>query len=394
MSDLLPTTIYDLGYSKSLLKIDSFYDEPAILKEKTGNLLPPTLLSSGQLVENLNFGESDYNGSLRSGDIAWNKDTGVITGGTGVLIYRGGIIGASAGVVTFSLDSETGDAVFSGTITSSAIYSAFISTDPAGSTGERVVINNADNTISFYNSSNAVVAQLGGGTLIGTALRIVLDSVTAVGVRVDSAHSADIGFQYISSGNYAQAGVNIQLTGATNSGTGVNINHEGTGGEGIKIDVTNGARGILLQNTAAGEALYISSTAGESIFINHSSDSHIGIEVLYSGRQNAIYVESTDTAATQSALLITGNFADSSLSIIEFKRTSAGRILDINTSINSSIEVVGLRMNLANAGSGLEYAFEFNGSEIASGAVSGTQDRKIRIFTASGDLGFIPIYDS
>ena len=72
--------------------------------------------SSKAMLKGFDFGSTDYSGALKSGDIAWNTTTGAITGGSGVLVYRGGIIGAKAGVAKFTLSASTGDATFAGTL--------------------------------------------------------------------------------------------------------------------------------------------------------------------------------------------------------------------------------------------------------------------------------------
>ncbi len=70
--------------------------------------------SAKKILSDFNFGTTDYSGALKAGDITWNTTTGAITGGSGIAIYRKGIVGASAGVTTFSIDATTGDATFAG----------------------------------------------------------------------------------------------------------------------------------------------------------------------------------------------------------------------------------------------------------------------------------------
>ena len=69
-----------------------------------------------RMLSDFTFGTTDYSGALKSGTITWNTTTGAITGGDGVLVYRGGIIGASAGVATFAIDAATGAATFAGAL--------------------------------------------------------------------------------------------------------------------------------------------------------------------------------------------------------------------------------------------------------------------------------------
>lgn len=72
--------------------------------------------SAKTMLAGFTFGAADYAGALNSGTITWNTTTGAITGGSGVLVYRGGIIGAAAGVATFTIDSATGAATFAGAL--------------------------------------------------------------------------------------------------------------------------------------------------------------------------------------------------------------------------------------------------------------------------------------
>lgn len=54
-------------------------------------------------------------GGIRTGSVTWNNTTGVVTGGTGVVMTQNGITAAKAGVTTFSL-TAAGDALFAGSI--------------------------------------------------------------------------------------------------------------------------------------------------------------------------------------------------------------------------------------------------------------------------------------
>jgi len=89
--------------------------------DASGNLITDILnarlnSSAKTLLAGFTFGAADYAGAVSSGTITWNTTTGALTGGSGVLLYRGGIIGASGGVATFVIDATTGDATFAGTL--------------------------------------------------------------------------------------------------------------------------------------------------------------------------------------------------------------------------------------------------------------------------------------
>jgi hypothetical protein len=74
---------------------------------------------SKKILSDFDFGTTDYAGAVKSGTIAWNS-SGVYTSGTGVAVYRGGIVGANGTEVTFSISSATGNATFKGTVTATA----------------------------------------------------------------------------------------------------------------------------------------------------------------------------------------------------------------------------------------------------------------------------------
>lgn len=72
--------------------------------------------SAKTILSGFNFGAVDYAGAVNAGNVTWNTTTGAITGGSGVLVYRGGIVGVNTGATTFSIDSTTGAATFAGTL--------------------------------------------------------------------------------------------------------------------------------------------------------------------------------------------------------------------------------------------------------------------------------------
>ena len=87
----------------------------------SGNLITDVInarldTDSKKVLSDFNFGTTNYAGAVKSGDITWNTTTGAVTGGSGVVVYRAGIIGAAAGVTTFSIDATTGSATFAGTL--------------------------------------------------------------------------------------------------------------------------------------------------------------------------------------------------------------------------------------------------------------------------------------
>lgn len=102
----------------------------------SGNLVTDVIntkinTSAKNILSDFNFGTTDYAGAVKAGDITWNTTTGAITGGSGIVVYRGGIVGAKAGVATFSIDASTGDATFAGAL--SAATGTFVGSVSIGS---------------------------------------------------------------------------------------------------------------------------------------------------------------------------------------------------------------------------------------------------------------------
>lgn len=64
--------------------------------------------------------EPNNTGAMKVGTISWSPTTGALTGGTGIAWTEWGIIGASGGQATFSIQTTTGAAIFKGDITGGA----------------------------------------------------------------------------------------------------------------------------------------------------------------------------------------------------------------------------------------------------------------------------------
>lgn len=106
------------------------------------------------ILKDFTFASTDYSGALKTGDITWNTTTGAITGGSGIVINKGGIVGAASGVATFTISGTTGSASFSGSITASTITGTTITggTVQTAATGSRVTLSG--NYLNAIDSSN------------------------------------------------------------------------------------------------------------------------------------------------------------------------------------------------------------------------------------------------
>lgn len=72
--------------------------------------------ASKTILSDWTFESTDYAGAFKSGNVTWSTVTGLVTGGTGIVINDRGIIGAASGVATFTIDATTGNATFAGTL--------------------------------------------------------------------------------------------------------------------------------------------------------------------------------------------------------------------------------------------------------------------------------------
>jgi hypothetical protein len=158
------------GMTKIAAKAVINYDGTAVFKSSTGATLINSGATDGNFVNIVNtalnsatktilsdftFQATDYAGAFKAGNPTWDEITGLITGGSGVLINARGILGANAGVPTFTLDATTGNATFAGTlsapsgtlgtITAGTITGATIQT---ASSGYRVRLSNS-NKVEF-----------------------------------------------------------------------------------------------------------------------------------------------------------------------------------------------------------------------------------------------------
>jgi hypothetical protein len=130
--------------------------------------------SSKKILSDFDFGSTDYAGAVKAGDLAWDS-SGVITSGSGVAVYRGGIVGAKNGNTTFSIDTD-GDATFSGTITGSTIIGGTIKT--SDTTYPNVLIDS--NGLTIYGDKLYIKSDTGiaGGRMSVNSDRFEIRSET------------------------------------------------------------------------------------------------------------------------------------------------------------------------------------------------------------------------
>lgn len=278
---------------------------------------------------------------------------------------NGYILGVDKGVAKFYIGTPTAyfnfdgtNVTLSGTLTATTITGGTFQT--SSGTGQRMVIESVNNTLTFYNSSNALVSQMGGGTNIGDALRIVNDSSTTDGVSVTSTVQG-VGFQYTNDSNVTNNAIVISQQGTTNnSNPSIQITRAGAG-EGIYINYDGTSHAILIDSasTASFAIDLIQNSSAAAISINHSntSDDIVSLDIT-----------SASTSHTDVAIRISAT-ANSSGEAFAFDITTSG---------------VGNTYFFKSPNSGM-----INPNAIAGGAA---QNKKIRVLIGSS-VYYIPLYD-
>lgn len=145
------------------------------------------------------------------------------------------------------------------------------------------------------------------------------------------------------------------------------ITNSGTGGGTIEQGVSNDSFGI-----GGNKYYFTTSTAASAYLVMDLDDGNVGIGTTSPGAKLAV-----KTAEADDALFI--------------NKDNFGSVLVIDQDVSSDNPCYGVEMNIANTGTGLEYAFKFDGSEIVGSAVGGSQDKKIRVNIAGTDY-FIPLH--
>lgn len=151
--------------------------------------------ASKTILTDFTFQSTDYAGAFKSGNPTWDENTGLITGGSGVLINARGILGANEGTATFTLDATTGNATFAGTlsaasgtlgtITSGTITGATIQ---SATTGYRAVMSN-DVGYQLYNGTTylgKMSCSTGGSVIIDSLDNIYFRDQTKELAHLDS----------------------------------------------------------------------------------------------------------------------------------------------------------------------------------------------------------------
>jgi hypothetical protein len=278
--------------------------------------------------------------------------------------------------------------------------------------GQRISLSGSDNTLRFYDSVGQVI---GIGSTAGSAIRLDLNATTTTGINVSASVASTMALYYKNTGNVTNKGIVLELTGATNDGIGLDINHDGSGGQGIFIDISAGAKGLYVSNTSTGNSIGILNASSSGIGIQlTNSGTGIGMQIANTGNGTGLDIDYDGTGIGLNIDSSNGS-AGAGLKIVHVGTSNAGLLIDKNSAYisleidqnsNSASANTGLLMDVNNAGSGnstglymaiystggARYAFDFEGNEY-NGTKTGVSDiiGVIQVNTVDG-AGFIPIY--
>jgi len=299
--------------------------------------------SSKKILSDFDFGTTDYAGAVKTGDITWNTTTGAITGGSGVVVYRSGIIGASAGVVTFSIDAITGSSTFSGSITGSVITGGTIQTSASG---ERVEIRSDTKRINLINSSGNTVLSLKYGT-------------TGQYIINCDAQNDDRGIMKVT----ASSAVTKDLFDVVNNGTGSTmvLYQDNVSNVSPVLELTNNQG-----NASVLKIIQTPTSSLSSIDIDHRSDSSPAINIDSSSSDDSgIEINAIPVNTNTHGILVTIGTASSGdgLNISNVADSNVSRAIEVTRSSNSTSDCQALRIIPSNAGTGFCW-----GITIADGA--------------------------
>jgi hypothetical protein len=267
--------------------------------------------------------------------------------------------------------------------------------------GQRCILDSSDNTLKFYDSGAQV---LGLGTLAANVVDIDLTSTTNNGIRIDSAVSG-YGYRYLNNTAIDNTGLYIAMPSSNDS---LDNNYSA-------MWVKYGGNDYILRGEAYGNlagGIYLFRTVGVGsnslirLYEDTANDSPmVNIDKGYTGNLNgpivsitnssygiALQIENDNISSDQPTVNIINSSSSISSPALFINKDGAGYAVDIDQDCNTATNTIGIHMNIANAGAGVEFAFEFAGSEYIASAtgVSGLTG-VIKVLTSDG-TGYIPIY--
>jgi hypothetical protein len=242
--------------------------------------------------------------------------------------------------------------------------SLFTSTTPGyilgvnGAGVAQFAIGDVNSYMQWDGTNLTVVGNITGSSITGGTFQT---NSSAPFIRITSA----------SASNPSQLGNSIAVVDASNN---VLINFGSTTAVLMQVQPVSDKTGLFIQSGST-----IVTTLPLAIFnVLDTSSSSVVVGITNAGTGQSLSINDQSTSGTNSAV------------VISYAR--AGSALQVTVS-HAGGNPTAIYINTANS-SGNSYAFDFEGSEVVSAAVGGSQNRKIRILLPSGAVYFIPCYDA
>lgn len=257
-------------------------------------------------------------GGLKVGTITWNS-VGTVTSGSGIAITANGLVGASGGSVTFSIDVN-GNAYYSGAVSAGQITSGTITAASLNTTGygafygqlaSAITIDGTSRrpTLAGFSPSNdiGVYGESGDGhgvygrSTTGTGVRGSSDSWYGVWGSTNSGQAVrGVASTGTGTGVYGRGTSGIGVEGFSTGSTGVGVRGECVLGKGVIASSTGGTALEVIGKMTISSSTLVTNLNADLLDGNHASafatsgHTHSGYVSVASGRSSGDYIYAVD----------------------------------------------------------------------------------------------------
>ena len=222
-------------------------------------------------------------GGFKAGTIAWDS-AGTVTGGSGVAMTAKGIVGASSGTPTFSIDIN-GNAYYSGAVSAGQITTGSI-------TAATVDTSSYVRAYGMYPTAIVVNGSSYWPSIYGQAAGSTSAHVGVIGVGSGSAAGV-LGMAASGPGMYGYSSTGQGVFGISASGAGISGFGAGAGSAGVFAYSANGTALQVQGSMTITSSALVTNLNADRLDSKHASD----FVQVASGRSNGDYVYLADFSA-------------------------------------------------------------------------------------------------
>lgn len=218
---------------------------------------------------------TNYNAGIRVGDVTWNTTTGAVTGGSGVVMTRLGLLGVAAGVTNFSISAVTGDVTLIGSVTAATgaiggfTIGADYLRDAGNSFGLASTVTGGDDVrfwagAAFASRASAPMRVTEAGTATFTNIEVTGGYINTTGYVFATGSSAGAGGGTCSI-NAAPTSANVDGFNAWvgGSGSGIYAIAVGTGSAGLFVSSPGTGYAVNATGNTSSPAVHINAGSGQ-----------------------------------------------------------------------------------------------------------------------------------